>query len=38
MEEYFTKLLNEENVRRTREEQPDINEREVQEIGLHEVK
>ena len=36
--EYFTKLLNEENVRRTREEQPDINEREVQEIGLNEVK
>ena len=25
----FTKLLNEENARRTREEQPDINEREV---------
>ena len=36
--EYFTKLLNEENERRAREEQPDINEREVEEIRLDKVK
>ena len=36
--EYFTKLLNEENERRAREEQLDINQREVKEIRLYEVK
>ena len=36
--EYFAKLLNEENERRAREEQSDINEREVEEIRLDEVK